>query len=157
MITIFFLRESAKIAYGGEESSAFPDREIVRAQFVAELVETLGYPLSSVCVDAVVWVGRKGFQPVDVLAARDQGDVLVAAAEAPRAYEDRRERAMRDLYIKAEAVSRTTKVSLLVYYTRWHKNGREFTRHVIVDYAAYPTLCAWHAAGSPSLDRLPPY
>lgn len=156
---VFLLRESAPVAYGGEQRDAFPERDLVRAQLAAELNERLGYPLSAIHVDVTLLVVGAGFQSVDVVAQNDQGEIVIAAAvEKPQEYERNQEKFMRALFRQAAALSRTKKVSFLAYYTRWYQKGGTLQkRQLVVDYAKHPSYHFWQRAGFPSQGVLPAY
>jgi len=150
-------KEAAVIAYGKEEEP-FQDRDLVKAQFVTELVELLCYPFSAIHVDRAVWIPSLGFHDIDVVAENSAREaMIVAAVEAPREYENKQERTMRLLYLKAASLSSTKRVRFLAYYTRWYSQGILNKRHLVVDYAAYPSYGAWLAAGFPSVGVLPVY
>ncbi|MDP2641593.1 MAG: hypothetical protein Q8P39_03670 [Candidatus Yanofskybacteria bacterium] len=153
------LRESAQVIYGEEEQRPFYyEKELVRARLVLELNERLGYPLSSIHLDALVLVEGDGFQQIDVVARSQNGDVMIVAATEPaQVYESLREERMRGLYKQASVVARAKRVHCLVYYTGWYEKSQLRKRQVVVDYAAYPTYRAWRAAGFPSGEFLPAY
>lgn len=155
---LFFFRESAQVAYGGEQEGPFFEKDMVRAHFVVELNEDLGYPLSAIHVDTPLWVEGRGFQEAAVLVENQGHEIVIAAAvETPQEYERNQEFALRNLYLQAGALAKTRKVRQLVYYTRWYRNGSLKKRKIVVDYAAYPTYEAWQAAGCPSARALAAY
>ncbi|MBU1015311.1 hypothetical protein KKI17_02640 [Patescibacteria group bacterium] len=153
---LLYFKESAQVAYGGEEQELFPEKDLVRAQFVVELNERLGYPLSSIHIGALVWVEGAGFEQIDVVVGSEMGDIMIAAAvESPKEYESRQEQVMRGLYWKAAVLARAKRVRWLVYYTRWYHIGVLYKRQLVVDYAKYPNYAAWQTASFPSAGVLP--
>ncbi|MBI2573777.1 MAG: hypothetical protein HYV78_00030 [Candidatus Wildermuthbacteria bacterium] len=155
-INFLVLRESAPLAYGEEERGPFYEKDLVRAQFVAELNERLGWPLSSIYVNVLVFAEGAGFQQIDVVVSNKEGGVMIAAlVESPQEYESQREQRLRGLFKIAFALAKTEKVYRIAYYTRWYDRGMLRKRQIIIDYATHFTYEAWEAAGFPTLEDFP--
>lgn len=155
-INLLVVRESALLAYGEEDRGSSYEKDLARAQFVAELNERLGWPLSSIHVNVLVPVEGVGFRQIDVIVgSKEEGVAVAALVEAPQEYEDHKEHHMRDLFEGASALAKAEKVHRLVYYTRWYNKGTLRKRQIVVDYAAHPGYEAWRAAGFPTLKDLP--
>lgn len=155
-ITLLMVRESVQFAYGEEERGPSYEKDLVRAQFVAELNEQLGYPFSSIYVNVLVPVPGEGFHQIDVVVgSKEKGVVLAAIVESPQEYEQKREEHLQSLFMSAASLAKTERVGLLAYYTRWYEQGALRKRQIIIDYRTHPSYDAWQTAGFPLVNNLP--
>lgn len=159
MKTQWRVADLSPVAYGGEEAEFPYERELVKAQFVRELTEHLGYPQTALHLNVSVLVKDLGFQVADVAAENDRGEIaIVAGVETPKEYEKNQEKHVRDLYLQAAVFARTRRVKHLVYYTRWYEEaGLLCKKYSVIDYAKYAHYYLWQKAGFLSDGTLPEY
>ncbi len=154
----FLVAEPIPVAYGGEEAEFPPEREMVKAHLVVELLERLGYPLSAVQVNQFVETEKFGFRVAEVVASdRRHLPSLLCSVEASSQYEERKETALQDLYIQAIALNKENSLRWLAYYTRWYQHGNLRKKHIVIDYRSFPTFALWQEAGRPTRPSIPSY
>lgn len=154
----WYVAEPSSVAYGGEEADFPYERELVKAQFVRELTEYLGYPQSAIHLN-VVAPKESGFQVVDLIVENGRGEIeMIAGVETPENYKKNQEKLVWRLYEYASMFSKSKRIKYLVYYTRWYeKTGLLCKQYTVIDYAKYPTYFLWQRSNFLSEHILPRY
>ncbi|MBI1971642.1 MAG: hypothetical protein HYS52_02235 [Candidatus Wildermuthbacteria bacterium] len=152
-------KEASQIAYGGEEGPPFPpEKELVKAQLVVELMDNYHYHPDVIRVNALVALQSAPLRYIeaDVLVeASGHKPFLLFGVEAPHLYEEKQEGNLRKLFEIAAAFPADSLPAYLVYYTRRYDQGNFSRQFKTIDFRIYPAFSAWHKAGCPVQDAIP--
>ena len=137
------------------------DEELVRAFFVAKLVNILGYDKNNIELEKEYEAGRpKKIKPrIDILVKdkrrKKERTFLFVEVKAPDKFEHDKEYIRSQLFELGKLEDKKSPINYLVYCSADVELNNITEKNVIIDYLNYPDYYEWEEKGKLSLDELP--
>lgn len=158
----FVLRDASSAKYTVDYSwtNQRGSEELIKAQLYVELIEKYRYPVSSIELGRYVRIGdasSKRYVEADVIVDDERGNItLLFSVSTKKFYEENTERAIRELFDVADALSREgQRTYYLIHYTRDCQDGFEQDRSMVIDHSSYRSFAEWEKANRPVSKRIP--